>query len=138
MNLQFPPAPVVLSHRLTKPAQLSTNCLLLENSWDTFQLLNHSVKINQNKRYSNTIPVIDEVHIRHLAVDEALVKLEKYLNDAFMAGLYHVRVVHGKGTGTLRQTVHEQLAKHPLVKSYRIGVYGEGEDGVTIVELAVK
>ncbi len=84
------------------------------------------------------MPVIDEVHLRHLTVDEALLKLDKYLHDAFMAGLYQVRVVHGKGTGTLRQVVRQQLAKHPLVKSYRPGGYGEGEDGVTMVELALK
>lgn len=82
--------------------------------------------------------MIDEVHLRHLTIDEALPKLDKYLHDAFMAGLYRVRVVHGKGTGTLRQMVSEQLAKHPLVKSYRLGQYGEGGAGVTIVELATK
>ncbi len=80
----------------------------------------------------------DEVHLRHLTVDEALLKLDKYLHDAFMAGLWRVTVVHGKGTGTLRQVVSEQLAKHPLVKSYRLGGYGEGGAGVTIVELASK
>ena len=84
------------------------------------------------------MPVIDEVHLRHLTVDEALLKLDKYLNDALMAGLYQVRVVHGKGTGTLRQVVRKQLAKHPLVKSYRPGGYGEGGAGVTIVELTDK
>ena len=79
--------------------------------------------------------MINEVHLRRLTTDEALLKLDKYLNDAFMTGLYHVRVVHGKGTGTLRQLVRKQLAKHPLVKSYRPGGYGEGGAGVTIVEL---
>ena len=82
--------------------------------------------------------MIDEVHLRHLTVDEALLKLDEYLHDAFMDGLYWVKVVHGKGTGTLKQIVHEQLAKHPLVKSYRLGKYGEGGTGVTIVELALK
>ncbi len=82
--------------------------------------------------------MMDEVHLRQLTVDEALLKLDKYLSDAFMAGLYRVRVVHGKGTGTLRRVVHEQLAKHPLVKSYRIGGYGEGGVGVTIVELVLR
>ena len=77
-----------------------------------------------------------EVHLRHLTVDEALLKLDKYLNDAFMAGLWQVRVVHGKGAGILRQETHRTLAKHPLVKSYRLGGYGEGGAGVTIVELA--
>ncbi len=82
--------------------------------------------------------MIDEVYHRRLTVDEALLKLDKYLDDAFMAGLYQVRVVHGKGTGALRQVVRQQLAKHPLVKSFRTGDYGEGGDGVTIVELVLK
>jgi len=80
-------------------------------------------------------PPINEVHLRHLTVDEALLKLDKYLHDAFMAGLWQVRIVHGKGTGAIRRVVKETLARHPLVKSYRLGVYGEGGDGVTIAEL---
>ena len=90
--------------------------------------------MSQNKYHTT----INEVHLRQLTADEALLKLDKYLNDAFMAGLYQVRVIHGKGTGTLRQVAREQLAKHPLVKSYRPGGYGEGGAGVTIVELAQK
>jgi len=77
-----------------------------------------------------------ELHLRHLTVDEALFRLDQYLNDAFMADLPSVRIVHGKGTGTLRQAVHNLLDKHPLVKSYRLGDYGEGDYGVTIVEMA--
>ncbi len=92
----------------------------------------------RNKYHANITPAINEVHLRHLTVDEALIKLDKYLNDAFMAGLYQIRVVHGKGTGTLRQVVQEQLARHPLVKSYRPGGYGEGGSGVTIAELSLK
>ena len=92
----------------------------------------------RNKYHTNMTPALGEVYLRHLIVDEALLKLDKYLNDAFMAGLYQVKVVHGKGTGTLRQVVREQLARHPLVKSYRHGGYGEGGNGVTIVELALK
>jgi len=64
------------------------------------------------------------MHLRHLTADEALLKLDKYLNNAFMDGLYQVRVVHG--AGTLRRIVREQLAEHPLVKSYRPGDYEEG------------
>lgn len=78
------------------------------------------------------------MHLRRLTVDEALIKLDKYLNDAFIAGLYQVRVVHGKGTGTLRQMVSNYLRKHPLVKSYRLAGYGEGGAGVTIVELELR
>jgi DNA mismatch repair protein MutS2 len=80
----------------------------------------------------------NELHLRHLTLDEALPRLDKYLNDAFMAGLYQVRIVHGKGTGVLRQEVRRILDKHPLVESYRPAVYGEGSGGVTIVELARK
>ena len=82
--------------------------------------------------------VTDEVHLRRLTVEDALLKLDKYLNDAFMAGLYQVRVVHGKGTGTIRQAVQRWLSRHPLVKSYRLGGYGEGGAGVTVVELAAR
>ena len=80
-------------------------------------------------------PVSNEVRLRQLTVGEALIKLDKYLNDAFMAGLTQVKVIHGKGTGTIRQVARGYLARHPLVKSYRAGGYGEGGDGVTIVEL---
>lgn len=93
---------------------------------------------HKNKYRADTTPAIGEVYLRQLTVDDALLKLDKYLNDAFMAGLYQVRVIHGKGTGTLRQVIREQLAKHPLVKSYRAGDYGEGGAGVTMVELVQK
>jgi len=76
-----------------------------------------------------------ELRLRRLTIDEALWRLDRYLNDAFMARLSSVRIVHGKGTGKLRRAVHESLAGHPLVKSYRLGDYGEGDYGVTIVEL---
>lgn len=92
--------------------------------------------MHRNNQRADAKLVTDELHLRRLTVDEALLKLDKYLNDAFVAGLYQVTVIHGKGTGTLRQVVREQLAKHPLVKSYRPGEYGEGEAGVTIVTLA--
>ena len=94
--------------------------------------------MRKKKYHTNITPAIDEVRLRHLTVDEAIPKLDQYLHDAFMAGLYQVRVIHGKGTGTLRRVVQEQLVKHPLVKSYRPGGYGEGGYGVTIVELAEK
>ena len=89
------------------------------------------------ERHDDT-SAIDEVRLRHLTVDEALFKLDQYLNDAFLSGLYQVKVIHGKGTGTLRLAVRRELARHPLVKSYRPGGYGEGGAGVTIAELAVK
>jgi len=91
-----------------------------------------------NKHPANAESAPDEVRLRRLTVDEALMKLDRFLNDAFVAGLYQVKVIHGKGTGTLREAVREELATHSLVKSYRPGGYGEGGAGVTIVELALK
>ncbi len=79
-----------------------------------------------------------EIHLRRLHTEEALARLDTYLTQAFLAGLSVARIVHGKGTGTLRQMVRERLRKHPLVKSYRLAGYGEGSAGVTIVELASK
>lgn len=76
-----------------------------------------------------------EISLRRLTVEEALWRLDQYLYDAFMAGLSSVRIVHGKGTGKLRRAVHDLLVRHPLVRSYRLGDYGEGDYGVTVVEL---
>ena len=94
--------------------------------------------IRKNKYITNVTPATDEVHLRRLTVDEALLKLDRYLDSAFMTGLLQVRVIHGKGTGTLRQVIREHLGKHPLVESYRPGGYGEGGAGVTIVALVSK
>lgn len=77
-----------------------------------------------------------ELHLRGYRVADALPRLETYLNDAFLAGLPWVRIVHGKGSGVLRQAVHEVLPHHALVTSFRIGQEGEGGEGVTIVRLA--
>lgn len=79
--------------------------------------------------------ISSEISLRRLTAEEALWRLDQYLYDAFMAGLPSVRIVHGKGTGKLRRAVHDSLARHPLVKCYRLGDHGEGDYGVTIVEL---
>lgn len=94
--------------------------------------------MHRYEHQSRRLTVTDELRLRHLTVDEALFRLDQYLHDAFMAGLIQVRIIHGKGTGTLRYAVQEKLSGHPLVKSYRLGEYGEGGTGVTIVQLADK
>ena len=76
-----------------------------------------------------------ELDLRGMALDEAIDAVDKYLDDAMLSSLGEVSIIHGKGTGTLRSGVKEHLRKHPLVKSYRAGKYGEGEDGVTVVTL---
>ena len=77
-----------------------------------------------------------EIYLRRLPVEEALLRLDRYLSKAFVAGLITVRVVHGKGAGTLRAAVRQALSAHPLVKGYRGGHIGEGDAGVTVVEMA--
>jgi DNA mismatch repair protein MutS2 len=69
--------------------------------------------------------------------DEARDILEKYLDDAFLAGLPSIRIVHGKGTGALRRAVHELLAVHPLVEAHRPGASHEGGDGATVAQLRI-
>ncbi|SFP66869.1 endonuclease MutS2 [Caldicoprobacter faecalis] len=79
--------------------------------------------------------VSPEIDLRGQTVDEALLNVDKYLDDAFLAGLKQVTIIHGKGTGALREGIHQYLRHHPHVSSFRLGKYGEGESGVTIVEL---
>ncbi|MCL6635284.1 MAG: endonuclease MutS2 [Peptococcaceae bacterium] len=76
-----------------------------------------------------------ELDLRGLYAEEAVQEVEKYLDDAYLAGLPRVYLIHGKGTGSLRAAIHRQLAGHNRVKSYRLGEHGEGGYGVTVVEL---
>ncbi len=76
-----------------------------------------------------------EIRLRHLTVDEAMLEIDRGLNEALMAGFTRIRVIHGKGSGTLRLLVRQQLGRHPLVKSLKPGGRAEGGAGVTIVEL---
>ena len=76
-----------------------------------------------------------ELDLRGMTADEAVAVLEKFLDDALLSNLPSVRIIHGKGTGVLRNAVSDCLRKHKRVRSFRLGVYGEGEDGVTIVEM---
>ena len=69
-----------------------------------------------------------------MTVDEAIYALDKYLDDAYLAHLPSVRIVHGKGTGTLRNAVAAHLKKTRYIASFRLGEYGEGDAGVTIAE----
>ncbi len=79
--------------------------------------------------------VSPEINVIGQNVDEACFEIDKYLDNCYLAGLLNVRIVHGKGTGALREGIHKFLKTHPHVKSFRIGTFGEGEMGVTIVEL---
>ena len=78
-----------------------------------------------------------EVDLRGKRAEDALEDLERYLDAAYLAGLPFVRIIHGKGTGRLRQAVREALGSHPHVKSFETGSDNEGGDGVTVAKLAV-
>ena len=84
-------------------------------------------------KMSKSMSVSTEINLLGKTVDEALAELDKYLDDAYLAHLPSVRVVHGKGTGALRNAVHKHLKNMKYVKEYRLGEYGEGDAGVTIV-----
>lgn len=80
-------------------------------------------------------PVQQEVDLRGMTVEEGIMELDNFIDSALLSGITLLTVIHGKGTGVLRKAVQERLKRHPSVKSYRLGNYGEGEAGVTIVEL---
>jgi len=87
-------------------------------------------------RYEDRPEVATQLDMRGWRVEQALEELDTYLNDAAMSGMSSVRIVHGKGTGALRAAIREQLAHHPLVKSYTSAPPQEGGDGVTVVKLS--
>lgn len=83
----------------------------------------------------NMKSVDSRIDLRGMDSEEACYRTDKYLDEAYLGNLGEVTIVHGKGTGILRKAINDMLKRHPHVKSYRLGVYGEGGDGVTIVEL---
>lgn len=99
---------------------------------------NVNIKNNSNSSRSSIIKsktVNTEINVIGQNVDEACFVIDKYLDDCYLAKLQTIRIVHGKGTGKLREGIHTFLRNHPHVKSFRLGTFGEGEMGVTVVEL---
>ena len=76
-----------------------------------------------------------EIDLRGMMTDEAIGALDLFLDNAVLGKLNEVRIIHGKGTGVLRSGIQQHLKRHKAVKTFRLGVYGEGESGVTVVEL---
>lgn len=85
-------------------------------------------------KMSKSASISTSLNIIGMTVDEAMPELDKYLDDAYLAHLNQVTIIHGRGTGKLRTAVHNKLKKCRYVKSYRLGAFGEGETGVTIVD----
>jgi DNA mismatch repair protein MutS2 len=94
--------------------------------------------MDKKKEPYSSPPSSDELRLRHLTLDEALPRLDRFLHDTYLDGLTQVRIIHGKGTGTLREAVRRVLGRHPLVKAFRAGDKYEGGEGVTIVEFSEK
>lgn len=88
---------------------------------------------SSSARMSKSFTISPEVNLIGMTTDEAIPELDKYLDDAYLAHLPSVRVVHGRGTGALKNAVHKHLKKLKYVKDFRLGVFGEGDTGVTIV-----
>ena len=119
---------------LTTNVKLS-DLLLLNASKESSSKPSGSAHKHSNVTFSNNKAqnVASEINVIGLTVDQALPIVDKYLDDCYMANLETARIVHGKGTGRLRDGIHSFLKKNPHVKSYRMGTYGEGEMGVTVV-----
>ena len=92
-----------------------------------------SMGLTKTGAATRSVPL--ELDVRGMAQDEALPEVDRYLDEATLAGLHEVSIIHGKGTGVLRMGIQRHLKGHMDVKSFRLGVYGEGEDGVTVVTL---
>jgi DNA mismatch repair protein MutS2 len=88
---------------------------------------------SSSTRMSKSFSISPEINLIGMTTDEAIPQLDKYLDDAYLAHLPQVRVVHGRGTGALKNAVHKHLKRLKYVKEFRLGVFGEGDSGVTIV-----
>lgn len=110
-------------------SKISNLVLLPEN--DTKELMRFAPR---KKESLGAKEVRTEIDLRGMMLEDALIETDRFLDDCIMAGLESCTVIHGKGTGVLRTGIHNMLRKNNRVKSYRLGKYGEGENGVTIVE----
>ena len=104
-----------------------------------------NIELIEKPKFQHTVPTSGrglktstaalELDIRGCSAEEGIMQLDLYLDNAFTSHLPSVQIIHGKGTGVLRSAVHRHLKAHPHVDSYRLGKYGEGEDGVTVVKM---
>ena len=121
--------------------QLQAGILKLNAKADEVYLLEHENPYKQkggrpahSGREMKVAAAVSEVDLRGMDSVEAICVLDRYMDEAMRSNLQSVRIIHGKGTGVLRTAVHQSLRKNKFVKKFRLGVYGEGEDGVTIAE----
>ena len=130
----------VLSIWKEKKVQVSLGLGKMFFDISDLELIKNSSKKEASKDYSSrkefkAKAIASEINVIGQNVDEACLVIDKYLDTCYLSGLATTRIVHGKGTGALRNGIHKFLKTHPHVKSFRVGTFGEGEMGVTIVEL---
>jgi len=115
--------------------KIPINQLSLDESEEVIKVSKSVAGYKGNIKAGKSQNISTELDIRGHMVEEGLEKTDKYLDNAYLAGIKQVTIIHGKGTGVLRSAVQTHLKGHSHVKSYRAGIFGEGENGVTVVEL---
>ena len=131
--------PTVLALNKDGTYQLQAGIMKVNAKPDEVYLLENETKTKAKKIIEGKVRELKsaaqpELDLRGMAADEAIILLDNFLDSAYMGNLPTARIIHGKGTGVLRAAVHDELRRCKYVKSFRLGVYGEGESGVTIVE----
>ena len=137
--LKFGSKATVLAVNKDGSYQLQAGIMKVNGKPDEVYLLENETQAKAKKLMEGKVRDLKsaaqpELDIRGMAVDEALPVLDNFLDAAYMGNLPNARIIHGKGTGVLRKAVQDELRRCKYVKSFRLGVYGEGEDGVTIAE----
>ena len=137
--LKFGSKATVLAVNKDGSYQLQAGIMKVNAKPDEVYLLENETKAKAKKLMEGKVRDLKsaaqpELDIRGMAVDEAMPVLANFLDAAYMGNLPNARIIHGKGTGVLRKAVQDELRRCKYVKSFRLGVYGEGEDGVTIAE----
>ncbi|MEG2015593.1 MAG: Smr/MutS family protein, partial [Oscillospiraceae bacterium] len=108
------------------------NLRLIDKPKKKQQSKTRNIRVTQDKTNQKVNTSCD---LRGMTVDEGLLTLDRFIDSEIRTGLNEFTVIHGKGTGVLRKAVRQYLSKHPQVREHRLGTFGEGEDGVTIVTL---
>ncbi len=107
--------------------------VLLQDSDDATRLTStKKTGKSSSSGLSKSMHISTEINLLGKTVDEAIAELDKYLDDAYLSHVPSVRIVHGKGTGALRNAIHQHLKRLKYIDSYRLGEFGEGDSGVTI------
>lgn len=133
----------IIVSNITKTSEVQVQIGLIKTKVNTKYLeLPRNIKndltksdIKSNPKVSKTRTANSEINVIGLTVDEALPLVDKFIDDCFLAKLQTARIVHGKGTGKLRKAIQSHLKNNKRIKSFRTGTYGEGEMGVTVIEL---